>query len=502
MIELKPITLLLGQNSSGKSTVLRSLPLISQSVRTRSNAPVLWFGEYVDFGSVHEVRSNFARDESVTMELDFGQVGIVSRYAYDPRDRVRPIRFTLAIELIEVDDRTRLKSFSLSSASDILKVSFDTRNNLQSVYVNESEYTKLFPVERFRFITSELVPQMTVRPLADSNEQGFFAPSRRVDTADREIRRVLSTQLHGRISEGTITSLARRVRYNTKSLFATMLTNMPTPLKSWKAFANDLTNDLESGVLDRLRELAFLSSLPDFLFSLERKLSTVANNMAYIGPSRATGERYYRIQELAVDQIDPQGKNLAMFLHSLSITQLRNFSDWLIDSVGYAIKVERSSGHVQIQLKSALSDKFYNLADMGYGFSQVLPIMAQIWSRLAKRGRVSHGNTIVAMEQPELHLHPAYQGRLADILAKSVRPSNDISLNKSDLTFIVETHSEALINRMGDLISQGAIDHNDVALYVFEKGIDDDVTKITPAAYDADGILKNWPIGFFAAQPL
>jgi len=205
---------------------------------------------------------------------------------------------------------------------------------------------------------------------------------------------------------------------------------------------------------------------------------------------------------LAVDQIDPQGKNLAMFLHSLSITQLRNFSDWLIDSVGYAIKVERSSGHVQIQLKSALSDKFYNLADMGYGFSQVLPIMAQIWSRLAKRGRVSHGNTIVAMEQPELHLHPAYQGRLADILAKSVRPSNDISLNKSDLTFIVETHSEALINRMGDLISQGAIDHNDVALYVFEKGIDDDVTKITPAAYDADGILKNWPIGFFAAQPL
>lgn len=502
-IVLKPITLLLGQNSSGKSTVLRSLPLISQSVRTRSNAPVLWFGEYVDFGSVHEVRSNFARDETVTIGIDFGPVVISNRYSYDPRAYLKPIELSLAIELHEIEDRTRLKSFTLTSGNDNLKVSFDSRNGVTSVIVNETDYTKLLPADRFRFITSEMVPQITVRPQADSNEQAFYDPFRRVDTAEREIRKLLSVSLHGRISEGTITALSRKVRYRSAQEFTTSLSEIATPLKSWKSLVKDLAKDKDSAILKELRELAFISSLPDCLYTLERRLSATATNLAYVGPSRATGERYYRIQELAVDQIDPQGKNLAMFLHSLSQSQMRNFSDWLLDAVGYAIKVERSSGHVQIQLKSALSDKFYNLADMGYGFSQVLPIMAQIWSRFSRRGQARRGNTIVAMEQPELHLHPAYQGKLADVLAKSIKVSPDASTGvRPNITFIVETHSESLINRMGDLISQGEISHNDVALYVFEKGSDDDITKITPASFDEDGILVNWPIGFFAPRAI
>lgn len=50
-IELKPITILVGRNSSGKSTFLRSFPLIRQSLMTRISSPVLWYGDLVDFGS-------------------------------------------------------------------------------------------------------------------------------------------------------------------------------------------------------------------------------------------------------------------------------------------------------------------------------------------------------------------------------------------------------------------------------------------------------------------
>ncbi len=499
MIRLRPITLLLGQNSSGKSTVLRSLPLISQSVKTRANAPVLWFGDYVDFGSVHEVRSNFARDESVGIELDFGSTMILSRHAYDPRAKSIPLM--LAIELHEIEDRTRLKSFSITADKDVLKSTFDAKGSLTSITVNEKDYTKLLPAERFRFVTSEFVPQITIRPSTENVETSYFEMQRRIDTADREIRRILSSRLHGRISEGTITALSRRIKYLPGDDFSSSLLEMTTPLKTWRSFVSELTSGKSSASLTTIRELAFIASLPDVLYTLERRLTLASNNIAYVGPSRATGERYYRIQELAIDQIDPQGKNLPMFLHSLTPVQMRNFSEWLLDSVGYAIKIERSSGHVQIQLRSALSEKFYNLADMGYGFSQVLPIMAQIWSRFSRRGQSARGSATVVMEQPELHLHPAYQARLADVLAKSIRgPTDAAGRIRSSTSFLVETHSESIINRMGDLISQGALSKDDVAIYIFDKKIDNDVTSITSAVFDDDGILNNWPIGFFSPR--
>jgi predicted ATPase len=56
-IDLKPITVLLGSNSSGKSTFLRVLPLCHQSAEARTVGPVLWNGRFTDFGSFEEAVS-------------------------------------------------------------------------------------------------------------------------------------------------------------------------------------------------------------------------------------------------------------------------------------------------------------------------------------------------------------------------------------------------------------------------------------------------------------
>ena len=235
----------------------------------------------------------------------------------------------------------------------------------------------------------------------------------------------------------------------------------------------------------------------DILSSVERKISQTFNNVSYVGPSRATGERYYRMQELAVDQIDPQGRNLAMFLNSLSATQQKAFSAWLYEAVGYEIQVERSAGHIQLHLREEGSSKFYNIADMGYGFSQVLPIMAQVWSR-QNRSTGPASTILIAMEQPELHLHPAYQAKLADIFAKSLSPARPTARSK-DVRFIIETHSEALVNRLGELIYENMLSPDDVAIYVFEKDLNGEATDIQTVKYESDGTLSNWPIGFFSA---
>ena len=53
-IEIKPITVLLGKNSAGKSTFLRMFPLLKQSIEERTSEPILWYGDYVDFGDFEE----------------------------------------------------------------------------------------------------------------------------------------------------------------------------------------------------------------------------------------------------------------------------------------------------------------------------------------------------------------------------------------------------------------------------------------------------------------
>lgn len=68
-VSIKPITVLVGRNSSGKSTFLRSFPLLRQSIATRSSSPILWYGDLVDFGSFQEVVSDKELNETIVSRL-------------------------------------------------------------------------------------------------------------------------------------------------------------------------------------------------------------------------------------------------------------------------------------------------------------------------------------------------------------------------------------------------------------------------------------------------
>ena len=106
----------------------------------------------------------------------------------------------------------------------------------------------------------------------------------------------------------------------------------------------------------------------------------------------------------------------------------------------------------------------------------------------------------MVMEQPELHLHPAIQSKLADIFAASVNESYPIyNYQSPDLRIIVETHSPSLINRVGELVSMGSLNPMDVQVILFEKDETTGMTTTRVAEYAEDGRLKNWPYGFFEA---
>ena len=139
----------------------------------------------------------------------------------------------------------------------------------------------------------------------------------------------------------------------------------------------------------------------------------------------------------------------------------------------------RLDGIGTFSIKSKGSSVSVGFQDVGYGLSQLVPVLASAFS----------GGRIVAIEQPELHLHPRLQGGIADVLIAAHKLYGS--------QFIVESHSEGLMLRIQRRIREGAIDPTDVGvLYVHPE--DSGFSSIFEIGLEDDGFFdREWPQGFF-----
>ncbi|MEP4038725.1 AAA family ATPase [Pseudophaeobacter sp.] len=262
--------------------------------------------------------------------------------------------------------------------------------------------------------------------------------------------------------------------------------------RSLKSPENRIVRDQISNLQKTFRALQVL----DFT---NENLTNFFREVGYIEPVRTGGERYYRKQELEVSEILPNGSNFPMFLDSLTPSLRRAFSNWVEEIFGYGVELSPSAGHISINLTAG--ENSVNVKDTGYGVSQILPVLASVWwagrrpsSRwLSPLDRMQTARTL-AIEQPELHLHPAHQAKLADVFVRGIKKDD----NRPPTNFIIETHSESLINRLGELVEDGELDKDDVQVVIFS-ALDDinSPTEISLAKFNERGALSNWPFGFF-----
>lgn len=136
-------------------------------------------------------------------------------------------------------------------------------------------------------------------------------------------------------------------------------------------------------------------------------------------------------------------------------------------------------GRFELNVQVNENSELASLTDVGFGISQFLPIIVADLQM--------EDDSCLAISQPEIHLHPKIQATLGDYFCKQV--------NNTDKQYIVETHSEYLINRMRLLIVKGELKPEDVKLYYMEN----DGIKTTTYAIEltTDGQIKNAPQGFF-----
>ena len=204
-----------------------------------------------------------------------------------------------------------------------------------------------------------------------------------------------------------------------------------------------------------------------------------------VAPLRSKPKRTYDpVREAA----SPDGEHIPMLMMRLDRTEAGDWSSLHDDLIEFGrnsgmfsdIKV-RSHGRqmsdpFQLQVK-VRSGSYANIMDVGYGVSQSLPILVDV--RRARR-------RTFLLQQPEVHLHPRAQASLAELFAESWKRNKN--------RFLIETHSDYIIDRVRILVRKGRLKTDDVAILYFESKRNSVV--VHNLTLDGDGNLQNVPDGY------
>ena len=448
-IDFGRITALFGENSSGKSSVLQFLLLLKQTKDATDRGLVLDFGggpnEKVDLGNfkaaVH--RGAETRDGPADMEWS------LSWQPYGS-EAFRLILFGALRGMAQGsgDEVRSTARVGLSTAPDRRLVVKRLAYEYQNV-----EFELQLKADRERF------------ELACSDET-FLEDARSSESAIQELLGRSGTLRDG--SDPPSAEAPDPERDPEKGL--------PGPVKTHLF-------PLET----RQRSRAFY----DVVGGLEASYEGLMDRVFYLGPLRARPRRNYTwsgarpagvgdIGEYAIEALLAasgreqdvcfQGR-IARNLKELGLIEAFSVREFGEGRGFYEAVVQRHEGGPDA-----------TLADVGIGVSQVLPVLVLLHY-------VPEGS-IVLLEQPELHLHPSVQSRLADVMLDVARAR--------DLQIVVESHSEHLLRRFQRRVAERKAALSELKLYFVRSGKGE--AELDPLRLNEWGGIENWPEHFFGDE--
>lgn len=198
------------------------------------------------------------------------------------------------------------------------------------------------------------------------------------------------------------------------------------------------------------------------------------------------------------DFIDMHGRLAPFFYHqkqndNISKLAIDNMEDttlrsqvayWLNHILGTTVKTENIQDNIIVAYQAPHDVEPYSPLNTGFGTSMVFPILVTCLT-------AKIGDTII-IENPEVHLHPKAQSKLADFFA---------FIAQKGVQIILETHCEHLIYKLCYNVNQGIIDYDKVVFQYKEinKPFEAIYTDKKGRFVDEKDELKDFPTGFFDA---
>jgi len=417
-VDLAPITVLLGPNNCGKSSILAALRLLAQTVDTYDpDVALLLSGSMGDFGTYKDIVFRNHRGRRMKLSVSVRPTPGASRL-WRPR---RPDTTDVLTMHLEYKYRTMRRELILRRA----EVELNGRSLLRTAYSERSERQL---IER---IGDAIVPPTIKSALSRGLRMQNFVP------------RVLGYRFRHETSEPSAVG-----EFVTKQV----------------ARDAELAGRAASAIADSLRRVE------------------------YIGAMRIPPSRTYRLTGERRRRVGPGGEEAPGMLMMdsarggrRSLGVLESMNQWL-SRAGVASDVNivpLSDRHYEIRVQHPITKEHQNLADVGQGVSQILPV-------LVAGLHLSEGSALV-VEEPEIHLHPRAQAALGDFF---------LTLFEKGVQSIIETHSEYLLLRLLQHVASGAISPDDVSVYyVYARGEHKEAKRLR---LNGEGqFVDEWPEGFF-----
>ena len=431
-IALAPITGLFGANSSGKTSLIQSLLLLKQTADSRDRSSIFHFGDgrtYTDLGDFQSVIHGRYATSTMKLALDWE----------------RPKRKPIEIHDTDTDRRVvRSGRMGFEVASRQVESSSG-----MSLAVEEMSYRAGDAVFGMGRIARD------ERRSPDAKYDLFASAS---------------------FPDGTEFEFKRRRGH------------------PWKVFPPSKCYGFSDRVRASFQNAGFL---PDLEFALEECM----DGMYYVGPLRVPPQRRYVWVGEQPDHVGQEGERAVQAILAAEKrgdrigrgrgrpkATLEEYTAHWLRELGLIhefrvvpISEDRRVFEVRIRKSSNPKTTEVLITDVGFGVSQVLPVIVQCFY-------VPKGSTVI-FEQPDIHLHPSVQAGLADVFIDAWK--------KRGVQIIVESHSEHLLNRLQRRIAEEGVSQDDVGLFFCWAGDSDRASSLTHLDLDAYGNTKNWPKDFF-----
>lgn len=204
----------------------------------------------------------------------------------------------------------------------------------------------------------------------------------------------------------------------------------------------------------------------------------------YIGSFRQPPERTYYQKAKAQRKIDTDGGSYIDQIIEWEETDPERLTELngIMKELELFSEIQSNKlkgGRFELSIKTSPKSSFVPLTDVGFGISQFLPVIVADLQLTDE--------SCLAVSQPEIHLHPKIQAQFGNYLANQIK--------RTKKQYIVETHSEYLLNRIRLLLVTSELKPEDVRVLYFENdGVKSTVHNVE---FTTKGAVKGAPQGFF-----
>lgn len=498
-LHLDPFSLLIGTNSSGKSSLLKLVLMLAQSNTVTKDNFIIPYGSLIDLGENKNIFFNQDTDKTLTLKFNLNNLDL---------DSLRiDLRRSVATSYHRLIQNIQRKFFVLEE-EDKNSISIREKIKETSYLITSIRHTfdrdKVIDIDFFEFITSEIKklnrklrkfsPSQT-QPLLEDDKiyysdiidernhtryNALYNLNQYINNLLNSTRFIVELENVGKIN--SISYQIKDFKGKLKVVSVSILSsNGKIALTTWNKNTKRSSINIESNLLDTTRLNKDLPKIkknltmngmsilwkghgylptqkiikhmgedgPSFIFSslLQYITSQVrrdfrATDIHHVSPLRFNPERYFLMDRNTINRssISSSGtKILSILDKEPSIKE--EINRWLKK---FELEVDTNDiTHIIQSIKITNSGLSLDITDVGFGISQILPVI--LISVLAKPGEL----TII--EQPEIHIHPKMQSELADFFIEQI--------NKNKY-FLIETHSEALLKRLRRRMAEHNSDKN------------------------------------------